>query len=612
MGTDSASTDQPTDATAKSSAALLRPVLRLLGAIGEDRAMFWRSTFSMGAFQICAALAAGLSAYTASLVVTDPGSQGLATLLLVGLAVAVIANGLFTWIESWLSHVLAYRVIDRLRLRLHDAIERITPGGLKRRRAGEVSGAAMADIESLEWFYAHTVGAGLNAAVGPLLVVGALAALTGPWALIPLAGVACLLTVPWLMGPLQARQGKQVRDELGELKAASLEGAEGLREMLSLGLAEHQKRRMLETTARVQRRKRAAALRSGAESALADLIVAATTIGYVLALAAAVRAGSLDAALFPAAIVLLGAAFAPAAGIFPMFQRLGEMSAAAARVLDVLDAPSPVAETDGVAAPERRGAIRFDAVDFAYDTGTPVLKGLGFALEPGEHVALVGASGAGKTTVAHLLIRFWDPTSGRILLDGADLHAIGTADLRERVALIPQQPYVFRGTVRSNLRIAAPDATEAAMWKALEGAQLADTVRDWPNGLDEPVGENGATLSGGQRQRLAIAQAFLREPDLLIMDEAAAHLDGLGEQALAAAVAEVQAGRTTLVIAHRVSTIRHADRVLFIEDGRIAAAGTHDDLLERSAEYRSLLAQAERTEADVEPAATRLGWSGAE
>ena len=579
------------------SAALLRPVLRLLGVIGEHRGLFVRSTLSMTAHQAFAAVAAGLSAYTASVVVTDPSGTGLAWLLLLALACAVAAHGAFVWAESWMSHVMAYKVIDGLRLRLHDAIERITPGGMKHRRVGEVSGAAMADIEALEWFYAHTVGAGLNAAAGPVIVVAALFVLTGPAALIALAGVALLLTVPWLMGPLQARQGKAVRDELAELKAISLEGAEGLREMLSLGLAEHQKHRVLATTGRVQRRKRAFALRAGAESALADLIVAATTIAFVLALAAAVRSGDLAPALFPAAVVLLTAAFAPAAGIFPMFQRLGEMSAAAARVLDVLDAPSAVTDTTtGQGTPaliERRGPVRFAAVHFAYEPDTPVLKGLDFAVEPGEHVALVGASGAGKTTIAHLLIRFWDPVAGRIVLDGTDLRSVSLAEARERIALIPQHPYVFRGTVRSNLRIASADATEDAMWKALDSAQLADTVRDWPGGLDEPIGENGATLSGGQRQRLAIAQAFLREPDVLIMDEAAAHLDGLGEQALARAVAEVQAGRTVLVIAHRVSTIRHADRVILVDDGAVAAEGTHRELLETSAEYRSLLAQAD-------------------
>ncbi|WP_199039886.1 ABC transporter ATP-binding protein [Glycomyces salinus] len=585
------------DSTApRSSAQLLRPVLSLLGVIGEHRGLFWRSTLSMTGFQAFAAVAAGLSAYIASIVVTDPDGTGLAWLLMLALACAVAAHGAFVWFESWMSHVMAYKVIDGLRMRLHDAIERISPGGIKRRRAGEVSGAAMSDIESLEWFYAHTVGAALNAAAGPLVVVAALFALTGPAALIPLAGVVCLLVVPWLMGPLQARQGKAVRDELGELKAASLEGAEGLREMLSLGLADRQKRRMLDLTGRVQRRKRAFALRAGAESALADLIVAVTTIAFLVALAAAVRAGDLAPALFPAAVVLLTAAFAPAAGIFPMFQRLGEMSAAAARVLDVLNAPATVTDTASDAPPrgQGRGALRFEDVDFAYEPGTPVLAGLDFAVEPGEHVALVGASGAGKTTIAHLLIRFWDPDSGRILLDGNELRSTSLAEARERIALIPQHPYVFRGTIRSNLRIAAPDAAEEALWEALENAQLADTVRDWPGGLDETVGEDGATLSGGQRQRLAIAQAFLREPDVLVMDEAAAHLDGLGEQALARAVARIQAGRTVVVIAHRVSTIRHADRVILIDGGTVAAEGTHHELLERSGEYRSLLAQAER------------------
>ncbi|MFG3341032.1 ABC transporter ATP-binding protein [Glycomyces sp. NPDC048151] len=587
------------------NAALLRPVLRLLGVIDAHRGLFWRSTFSIAAFQVFAAVASGLSAYAAAVLVEDPADAGLAWTLLIGLFSAVVVHSAFVWGESWMSHVLAYKVLDTLRLRLHDAIERVSPGGMKRRRAGEVSGAAMADIESLEWFYAHTVGAAICAVAGPAFVIAALFVLIGPAALIALAGVAALLAVPWLMGPLQARQGKAVRDELAELKAISLEGAEGLREMLSLGLAGHQRRRLLDTTARVQRRKRAFALRAGAESAAADLVVAATMIAFVVALADAVRAGDLAPALFPAAVVLLAAAFAPAAGVFPMFQRLGEMSAAAARVLDVVDAPAQVAEADAPATGPRAGAVRFEAVDFAYEPGTPVLKGLSFAVEPGEQVALVGASGAGKTTVAHLLVRFWDPDAGRIVLDGTDTRAMRTSDLRERIALIPQQPYVFRGTVRSNLLLAAPDATDDAMWKALESAQLADTVRDWPQGLDEPVGENGSTVSGGQRQRLAIAQAFLREPDVLVMDEAAAHLDAVGEQALARAVAEVQAGRTTIVIAHRVSTIRHADRVVLLEDGAAAAEGTHPELLERSAAYRSLLARAADTGAPA-PAATTM------
>ncbi|MFC4334187.1 ABC transporter ATP-binding protein [Salininema proteolyticum] len=581
--------------TPGTSAQLLRPVLRLLGALDGHRPMFIRSTLSMTAFQLAAAAAAALSAYAAATAATGPDGVDLAWILLGGLGIALIAHGVFVWIESWLAHVLAYKVLDGLRLRLHDAIERLTPNGMRRRRAGEVAGATMADIESLEWFYAHTVGAAMNAVAVPLAVTGALIALHPPSGLIALAGVVLLLAVPWLAGPVQARQGKAVRDEIGELKAVSLEGAEGLREMLSLGLEDRQRGRILDATARIQRRKRAFALRAGAEAAAAEFVAAASMVAFALVLAAAVRSGDVPAALFPAGMVLLAAAFAPAASVLPMFQRLGEMSAAAARVLGVVDAPANTADPRDSVDPNGDAGIRFENVSFQYEDAIPVLRRLDFTVRPGEHVALVGASGAGKTTAAHLLVRFWDPVEGRVLLGGDDLKDLGAEALRRRVGLVSQNPYVFRGTLRSNLLLARPDASAAEVRRALDRARLADTVADLPEGLDTAVGENGASLSGGQRQRLSIAQALLREPDVLILDEAAAHLDAIGEKEMTEAVAEAMRGRTTLVIAHRVSTIRRADRVLFLKDGAIAATGTHRDLVEGNEDYRRLLAGAEDT-----------------
>ncbi|QSB04171.1 ABC transporter ATP-binding protein [Natronoglycomyces albus] len=584
------SSDRPT------SAQLLRPVLRLLEAAFADRGLFWRSTASMSAYQFAAAAAAGLSTFIATIVVADPHGAQYVPLLIFALIVAVTVNGVFIWVESWLSHVLAYRILGRLRMRLHDAIERISPGGMKHRRAGEVAGSTMSDVENLEWFYAHTVGAAINAALGPLLVTVALVVLTGPAGLIVLAGVAAYLAVPWLLGGLQARQGRAVRAELGELKAITLEGAEGLREILSLGLDEYQKRRVLATTRRVQRRKLAFALRSGAEGALADVVVALTTVSFLLVLATRVQDNALNPLVFPAAIVLLAAAFAPATGVFAMFQRLGDMSAAAQRVLDVLDASAPVTDPAQPREPTTSsGALRFADVNFGYGD-TPVLRELDLDIEPGQTVALVGESGAGKTTIAHLLVRFWDPTSGHILLDGVSLRDMTQEQVRQRVALIGQHPYLFRGSVRSNLHIAAPQATESELWAALEDAQLAPTVRSWPQGLDQLVGEGGATMSGGQRQRLAIAQAFLRSPSVLVMDEAVAHLDAAQEQQLASALARVRHNRTTVVIAHRVSTIRHADRVVFLDHGRIVATGTHDHILATCEQYRSVLAHAEAPE----------------
>ncbi|WP_418275696.1 ABC transporter ATP-binding protein [Isoptericola jiangsuensis] len=576
--------------------SLLRPVVRLLGEVRDERSLLLRSTAAMTGYQVATAAAAGLSAAVASLVVSsDPSMVGL---LLAALAAAVVAVAVLTWIESWLSHVLAYRVIDALRVRVYDAVEQIVPARSGRRRAGEVAGTAMNDVEILEWFYAHTLGAGLNAVLSPVLVSVALVALVGPRGLIVPAGVAVLLAVPWVFASLQRRQGAAIRRELGALQAVAFEGAQARRELAALDLTEHHRAQVLAGTDAVQDAKRRFALRAAGESALADLVVAATSLLFLVSLVQGSLVGAVEAVLIPPAAVLLAAAVSPAVGAFAMVQRLGEMSAAAQRVLDLIDqgdrartaveggdalagAPGPRCSSTG------RGHLRLDGVRFAYDDGPPVLDGVDLEIRPGEQVALVGASGAGKSTLARLLTRLWAPQGGRILLDGAETGSLEADELRRRVAMVSQHPFVFRGTVRSNLLLAAPGADDATLWQALEDAGLAATVRSRPDGLDTPVGDRGATLSGGQRQRLSVAQALLRDPAVLVLDEASAHLDAVGEQDLADTVARWR--RTTVVIAHRVSTIRRAERVVLLAGGRIAADGTHADLLRTSPDYRRLL-----------------------
>ncbi|WP_278235856.1 ABC transporter ATP-binding protein [Isoptericola sp. AK164] len=595
--------------TTTPTSSLLRPVLRLLGEVREERSLFWRSTAAMTGFQLATAAAAGISTAVAALVTSSDTS--LVGVLLLSLAAAVIAVAVFTWIESWLSHVLAYRVIDALRVRVYDAVERIVPARSGRRRAGEVAGTAMNDVEVLEWFYAHTLGAGVNAVLSPLLVSVALVAMVGPRGLIVTAGVALLMGVPWLFAGLQQRQGAAIRRELGTLQAVALEGSQARRELAALDLTAHHRSQVLSGTDAVQSAKRRFALRAAGESALADLVVAATSLLFLASLVQGALAGTVDPVLIPPATVLVAAAVTPAAGAFAMVQRLGEMSAAAQRVLDLVDAgdradqaghagaagdasgsgpddaPRPGAGAPGPVAPSSRGHLRLEAVTFAYDDGPRVLDGLDLEVHPGEQVALVGASGAGKSTLARLLTRLWTPQAGRILLDGAETGSLDADDLRRRVAMVSQHPFVFRGTVRSNLLLAAPEADDAALWRALEDAGLAATIRARPDGIDTPVGDRGATLSGGQRQRLSVAQALLRDPAVLVLDEASAHLDAVGEQDLADTVARW--GRTTVVIAHRVSTIRRAERVVLLADGRIVADGTHADLLRTSPDYRRLL-----------------------
>jgi len=577
---------------------LLGPIIQLLSVLESQRMLLLRSTLSMTAYQLFAAATGALSVGLAAAVTTqstdvDLGS-GIVAVLAIGLVIAVIANGLFTWVESWLSHVLAYRVIETLRLKVHDAIERITPAGMKRRRAGEVAGSAMADVEALEWFYAHTLGSAANSVVGPLVVTATLVALVGPTGFIALGGAFALVSIPWLFASLQARQGRAVRGELGRLTAISFEGAESLREILALGLSARHLDEVRTATRRLQRRKRSFALRSGLETALADVVVAVTTITTLVVQADRVASGALDASLFPVVLVLTAATFAPAVAIFAVAQKLGDVSAAAERALDVIHAPSVVADPTATATRTPRGgpgALTFTDVHFGYSATEPVLTGVNLQIGAGETVAIVGASGSGKSTIGSLLVRFWDPTQGDILLDGVPLRARTSEHVRDDVLIVGQHPYLFRGSVRSNLLLAKPDAPDQELWTALDDAALGSTIRSWSEGLDHTIGEAGATLSGGQRQRLALAQAFLRDPAVLVLDETSAHLDAVSEAEVGNTITRLRASKTTIIIAHRIATIARAPRVVLLSGGTIAADGTHTELLVTSEDYRSLLGQ---------------------
>jgi ATP-binding cassette, subfamily B, bacterial len=264
--------------------------------------------------------------------------------------------------------------------------------------------------------------------------------------------------------------------------------------------------------------------------------------------------------------------------------------AGARRVLALLDVrPEVVDAPDAVALPGRAwGRLVFERVSFAYRTGEPALREVSLDLRPGETVAIVGASGAGKTTLASLVIRFYDPQAGRITLDGYDLRALTLRSLRENVALVLQDPIVFGGSIRENIAYGRPEASLEDVENAARAANAHEFITALPLGYDTPVGERGATLSGGQRQRLAIARAFVKDAPVLILDEPTSALDADNERAVLDALARLMKGRTTLIIAHRLSTIRGAHRIVVLQDGAVAEEGTHDELLARGAAYARL------------------------
>jgi ATP-binding cassette subfamily C protein CydCD len=252
-----------------------------------------------------------------------------------------------------------------------------------------------------------------------------------------------------------------------------------------------------------------------------------------------------------------------------------------------------VTDGPGVRAGDASGpALEMSLVSFTYPgRRRRALTEVTFAVPRGSTVALVGPSGAGKTTVASLFLRFWDPDSGTVRLEGHDLREYGLDELRRRIALVAQDTYLFNDTLRNNVLLARPDATETEVMAAVEQAALTEFVEGLPDGLETVVGERGAQLSGGQRQRVAIARAFLKDAPILILDEATSHLDAVSEQAVRGALDLLARSRTTLVIAHRLSTVRNAHRIIVLEDGRVAETGTHRELLDKGGLYAHLVSR---------------------
>ncbi|MBB1261062.1 ABC transporter ATP-binding protein [Streptomyces alkaliterrae] len=553
----------------------------LLPALAGHRLMAARTVAAALVEQGSLVLLVTLAAHTVGVAVIEGRAPGGAVVAL--LVALVLVRAFATWREMDLSHDLAYRVLAELRVRVFDGLARSAPARVAGRRSGDLAATAMADVEALEFFYAHTTASVV--ASGTVFGAGtAVLATLDPWlaaAVLPCA--ALLLLAPVVEGRGRAARGARTRAAGAELSADTVETVDGLRELLAFDALDKRRAALREQGERVGRAQRAEAVWEAGAAAVREVLIVLALLAVVAAAGHAALTDRLHGPWVPAALALSLAVLAPVAEAARALGQAAGLRAAAARVGAGVRAPALAPEpAEPRPLPGGPLGLRLRALRFDYG-GAPVLDGVELTVPPGQTLALVGASGAGKSTCAQLIARFWDPRQGAVQLlaaDGSatDLRDVADAELRGAVAVVGQEAPLFHGTLAENLRLAAPDADDAELARVARLCGVDRIAAALPDGMASPVGERGATLSGGQRARVALARALLAGPRVLVLDETTAHLDNSGEAELAAALRAGAADRTTVVIAHRPATIRRADRIAVLENGRITETGDWREL----------------------------------
>jgi len=512
-----------------------------------------------------------------------------------GMIILGLARGSFGYLGPYLSHVAAFRILVDLRDEFYWAIEPLAPAKLVRRRTGDLVSTAVSDVEILELFFAHTAGPAVVAFVVPLLALSALAAINQSLAGVLLIFLILLILMPKLAFHLGSALGERLRRELANLNSQVLDSMQGMREILSFGYSKRRLGELSRDSATLLGLQAGQARNMGLQSAASVAIVSAGVVAVLLSASILVSQNSLQPSFLPISMILAASVFASISSVVEISKQLSMTRAAAQRLFLLLDEQPAVREDSDKAAPGLvepiEPSLALKDVSFRYAPEEPrVLSCLSFEIPAGSTVALVGMSGAGKSTVISLMLRFWDPEAGRILLGGKELRRYPLPKLRRLFSVVSQDVFLFSDSVRENIRLGRAGASDAEVEEAAARARIHDFITSLPQGYDTLVGERGVRLSGGERQRIAIARALLKGAPILILDEATSSLDAETEKAIKDTLMEQREGRTTIMIAHRLSTVVDADKILVMRDGRLVEQGRHRELLALQGEYAKLVA----------------------
>ena len=480
-----------------------------------------------------------------------------------------LARPLARYLERLASHDVALRALGRVRATVYERIEPLAPAELAPFRRGDLVSRMVADVDALQGLYLRALGPLLVATVVSLACVVAVAAVLPAAAVVLACGLASAgVGVPLLAARLGRRAGRRQAAARGELTAELVELLRGAPELVAYGREEEALARVRHADRELVRLGRRDALVAGLADALSALVAGLTTVGVLVVAVAAHDAGTLDRVLVAALALLALSSFDAVSPLPGAARELSATLASGRRVLDLTGREPRVADpTEPVPAPAGPVTVALEGVTAAYPCeASPALEDFDLRLAPGSRVALVGPSGAGKTTVTNLLLRFLDPQEGRVTIDGVDLRALSQEHVRSTFALAGQEAHVFDSSIRENLRLARPEATDEELRGALRRARLEDWVETLPDGLDTLVGEEGGRLSGGQRQRLVVARALLTDSPVLVLDEPTAHLDSSTAEALVADVLEAAEDRSVLLITHRPEGLELVDRVVTVPE----------------------------------------------
>ncbi len=523
----------------------------------------------------------------------DPHLLNLALVAVVGVA-ALLACATFA--RFYLMMSMGERIIADLRRALFAHVLTLSPEYFDSARTGEISSRLTNDTEQIR----QVIGFGLSLFLRNLLMMlGALAMLfatSAKLAALIVLGVPATLIPILVVGRRVRRLSRDNQDRVADVSAHIDESLHEVRTVQAYGHETHTRARF-DQAAEAAYASGVHRVRVKAWLIALVMLIGFSAVGVIMWIGGhdvfegRISGGQLSAFVFYAAIVASGAGT-----ISEVWGEIQRAAGATERLFELLDRqPMLAAQAPVITLPARlAGAIRFDGVGFTYPSRpqTPVLDAVSFSVDPGERVALVGPSGAGKSTIFALILRFYDPgpdaKAGRILIDGADIRHCDPLALRRAIAIVPQDPVIFAASVSDNVRFGRPEASDNDVREACAAAHALEFIERLPQRFDTDLGERGVKLSGGQRQRISIARALLADRPILLLDEATSSLDAESERQVAAALARLEHGRTTLVIAHRLATVRNADRIIVMDGGRIHAMGTHQSLLHDSPLYAHL------------------------